>query len=255
MKTNIKTKNIFLSFALFTALSVTTLTAAASYDESSEERAIYAQELQEAQADKAVKKQTVNKRVKAPKQKYAGWYMRTKVSATATNGKVYNHDSAGVFGKLVQSKYKKDKHDIPGYGSAIFQVVFPHYDWEDESGDYFSDYRKWKKKRVGKRVVYTFLVRNQHTVNLANAPIKIELDGLQNVDFIKKDGKVTYIETTLEPEKRNEFTLVDVDNNKTYSYDELENANLTMDGSHKRTFRWVRGEVREKDFDPLPQPE
>ena len=254
MKTNIKTKNIFLSFALFTALSFTTLSAAASYDESAEERAIYAQELQEAQADKAVKKQKVKKK-KAPKQKYAGWYMRTKVSATASNGKVYQHNTAGVFGKLKQSRYKKDQHDIPGYGAAILQVVFPHYDWEDESGDYFSDYRKWNKKRVGKRAVWAFLIRNQKSPDLSNAPIKIELDGLQNVDFIKQDGKVTYIETTLELEKRNEFTLVDVDNHKTYSYDELENANLTMDGSHRRAFRWVKGEVRKKDFRPVPEPQ
>ncbi len=248
---NIKT-NTLLSIAALTALSFTMLTADADYGETTEERAIYVQELQEADAGKTVKK---TKGKKAPRQKYAGWYMRTKVSATASNGKVYSHSTAGVFGKLKQSRYKIDKHDIPGYGSAIFQVVFPHYDWEDDSGDYFSDYRKWKKEREGKRAVWTFMIKNQHTVNLANAPIQIELEGLQNIDFVKKDGRIDYIETTLEPEKRNDFTLVDVDNNQTYSYDELENANLTMNGSHKRTFRWVRGEVRKKDFNPVPDPQ
>ncbi len=249
------TKNIFLSFAALTALSFTTLTAAASYDESAEERAIYAQEIQDAQADKTVKKQTVKKAKKAPKQKYAGWYMRTKVSATASDGKVYRHGSAGVFGQLEQSKNKIDQHDIPGYGVAILQVVFPHYDWKEDSGDYFSDYRRWNKNSEGKRAVWTFQIKNQKTVNLANAPIKIELDGLQNVDFVKKEDRITYIETNLEPEKRNDFTLVDVDNHKTYSYDELENANLSMDGKHTRTFRWVRGDVKKRDFKPVVLPE
>ncbi len=216
--------------------------------ESSEAEAIYAQELQEASgtAAKADRKKT--------KQRYAGWYMRTKVYATAPDGKVYRHETAGVFGKLKQSRWEKDEHDIPGYDAAIFQVVFPHYDWGDDSGDYFSDYRKWSKRAENKRAVWAFLVRNQKTIDLSHAPIKIELDGLQNVDFVEKDGKVTYIETTLEAEKRSEFTLVDVDNHKTYSYDELENADLNMDGLHKRSFRWVRGEVRKKDFRPIPEP-
>ena len=248
--TNTK-RNILLSIAAFTALSFTMLNAEADYGETAEERAIYAQELQQAQAGK---KQKSKKAKKAPKQKQAGWYMRTKVSATAPDGKVYSHNTAGIFGQLKQSKNKIDQHDIPGYGAAILQVVFPHYNWEDDSGDYFTDYRKWNKNREGKRAVWTFMIKNQKTVNLANAPIKIELDGLQNINFVKKDGRIDYIETTLEPEKRNDFTLVDVDNHKTYSYDELENANLTMDGKHARTFRWVRGNVKKKDFKPVPKP-
>ena len=103
-------------------------------------------------------------------------------------------------------------------------------------------------------MVYTFQVKNQHTVDLSNAPINIEIEGQQNVDFIKKDGKVTYIETDLDPEKRERFTLVDVDNHKTYDFDEIEYANLNMDGNHKRTFRLVRGKVRKRDFRPLPEP-
>ena len=256
-----KTKRI-LTTLMLPALALTMLQAVENYDESAEEAAIYEQELREAheatdyglelQEEHADRRTPTNKPLvkNTPKVKRAGWYMRTKVTATAADGTVYRHGTAGVFGKLKQSNLKKDRHDIPAYGAATFQVVFPHYDWDDASGDYFSDYRK----KVGKRAVWAFLVRNQQYPDLSNAPIKIELEGQQNVDFIKKDGKITYIETDLLPQKRNRFTLVDVDNQKTYRYDELENANLTMDGSHRRAFRWVKGKVRKKDFNPVPEP-
>jgi len=193
---------------------------------------------------------------KAPKEKYAGWYMRTRVSATTADGTVYQHNSAGVFGKLKQSKYKKDRHDIPAFGATALQVVFPHYNWgDDDSGDYWSDYRKYNKQRAGKRAVWTFLVRNQKTVDLSNASIEIKLDGQQNIDFIKKGKNVTYIETDIDTQKRNDFTLVDVDNQETYNIDELKSADLSMDGKHTRTFRWVRGEVKKRDFRPVTMPE
>ena len=107
-------------------------------------------------------KKSKAKKSKAKKVQYAGWYMRTRVSVTTQDGTVYSHNSAGVFGKLKQSKGKKDRHDIPSFGASALQVVFPHYNWgEEESGDYWSDYRKYKKDRAGKRVVYTFQVKNQ----------------------------------------------------------------------------------------------
>ncbi len=175
-------------------------------------------------------------------EKFAGWYMRTKVSATAADDKVYEHNTAGVFGKLKQSIYKLDKHDIPSYGPATLQVVFPQTNWGDENnGDYWSDYRQWKSSTATKRTVWKFQIKNQHTVDLSHAPITIELDGKQNLNFTEdENGKITYIETKLKPWKRKDFTLVDVDNDfKKYSYDEIENADLNMDGKHTRTFKWI----------------
>ena len=192
---------------------------------------------------------------KQPGQKYAGWYMHTKVYATTEEGKEYSHTKAGIFGKLKQSKWKKDQHDVPAFSAATFQVVFPHLNWGEESGDYYSNYYKWKRNRVNKRAVWTFQVKNQSGADLSNASLRIELEGAQNVAFVKKDDVVTYIETKLKPEKKENFTLVDVDNHETYSVDELEYANLGMDGKHTRTFRWVMGSVKKRDFNPLPQPE
>jgi len=243
----------FISLAATSLLSFSMLQAASGYSDSTEAEAIYAKEIREAQG--ANQKTKEHKTKKAPKQKYAGWYMRTKVSATAPDGRVYKHETAGVFGELKQSKWKKDKHDIPGYGAAVLQVVFPHYNWGDDSGDYFTDYRKWNKKRAGKRAVWTFLVRNQKGTDLSNAPIEIELDDAIKVNYAKENGSIRYIETGTDTTMKEKFTLVDVDNHKTYSVDELENANLTMDGKHTRTFRWVRGDVRKKDFRPVKFPQ
>ena len=189
-----------------------------------------------------------------PVQKRAGWYMRTTVKATAADGTVYSHSSAGVFGELEQSMAEKDRHDIPAYGPAALQVVFPHYNWGEESGDYWSDYRKYENG-AETRAVWTFQIKNQHTVDLSNADIEIALKDAQNVDFIKKDGNVIYKETEIDSKKREDFTLVDVDKHQTYSVDELEYANLTMDGNHTRTFRWVRGSVQDEDFEPVVLPQ
>lgn len=243
-------QNKLISMAVFAALSFTMLNAKTNTDESIEEKDVYAQEMRDAGVVEESKKQ------KKQKVKDAGWYMRIRAIATTDDGTVYKHDTAGVFGKLKHSKYKKDRHDIPAYDAATFQVVFPQYNWGDDSGDYFSDYRKWKEKRTDKRVVYTFQVKNQKTVDLSNASLRLFVDPPQNVNFIKEsNGHIKYIETDKEPEKLDDFTLVDVDNQKTYSMDELENTNLSMDGNHTRTFRMVRGNVRKKDFKPVLRPE
>ena len=195
----------------------------------------------------------ITKHTQQQKQQYAGWYMHTKVYATTEEGKEYSHTKAGIFGKLKQSKWKKDQHDIPAFSAATFQVVFPHLNWGDDSGDYYSNYYKWKKNQVNKRAVWTFQVKNQSGADLSNASLRIDLEGAQNVDYVKKNKVVTFIETTLDTEKKENFTLVDVDNHETYDVDELEYANLSMDGKHTRTFRWVMGSVKKRDFKALPE--
>jgi hypothetical protein len=193
---------------------------------------------------------------KTVKTRDAGWYMRTRVSATAEDGTVYAHNTAGVFGELKQSRKKKDRHDIPAFGAATLQVVFPHYNWaEGEAGDYWSDYRKYNKRRAGRRAVWTFQVKNQKNVDLSNAELKIALDDAVLVSYTRENGSVRYRETGVDKEMKNRFTLVDVDNKRTYRVDELEDAGLSMDGKHTRTFRWVRGPVKKRDFRPVVMPE
>ena len=244
---NRKTKITKIILPLLTAATLGSTFLYSDYQETAEEKAVYDKDLKEAGV-----KTTYKKVKKAPKEKVAGWYMRTRVSVTADDGTVYVHNSAGVFGKLKQSKNKKDRHDIPSYGAAALQVVFPHYDWEEgEAGDYWSDYRRYNTKRTNKRVVYTFQVKNQKTVDLSNAELHIILDDAIDVNYVKENGNVRYIEKDTNPAIKQAFTLVDVDNNQTYSTDELKNANLSMDGNHTRTFRWVRGNVKKKDFNPV----
>lgn len=187
----------------------------------------------------------------APEYQLAGWYGQTKISATAPDDTVYTHNTAGIFGELLQSGDAKDENDVPGYGTALLQVVFPQPTWGEDSGDYFSNYQSFTEDGNEKRV-WTFQVKNQKTVDLKNAPIKITLDGVYDVTYKKENGHISYKEsTTLNTQRTNALTLVDIDNHRNYTLAELQSADLNMDGMHVRTFRWVKGDIDESDFEPL----
>ena len=180
--------------------------------------------------------------------KIGGWYGRTIVSAKASDGKVYIHKTAGVFGQLIDSKSERDRHDISALGTAILQVVFPHGDWAEKSGDYFSNYQRYTKDGTTKKS-WVFQVKNQRTVDLSDAPLTIKLDAIHKVTYKKVDGGITYYENGGEDKALlQKLTLIDVDNGKSYSVDELATANLTMGGKHTRTFKWVLGGVDASDF-------
>jgi hypothetical protein len=183
-----------------------------------------------------------------PFQKQAlGWYMRTVVKATLDE-KEYIHNSAGVFGELKDSVNGKDSHDISSYGKATIKVVFTP-EWDENNRTYFSDYRAYSN---GEKQVWTFQVQNERTgnpsepINLANADLKLSLEGVYDV----YDGTKKRFEEVLSKDqsKKTSLTLVDVDNEATYSYSELQNISLSMDGKHVRTFKWVLGEVEDKDI-------
>lgn len=181
--------------------------------------------------------------------KYLGWYMRTVVTATLPDGRSYTDATAGVFGELKDSRYYRDRHDIPSMGKGILQVLFVPR-WENEGTTYFSDYRRYKRHHKHRERVWTFQVQNQQTVNLADADLKIEVQG-PTAAFRGPDG------LTEQPAK-NKITLrrlklVDVDNQKVYRAQELKNITLSMDGKHIRTFRWVIGKIRKYDLKPLPE--
>jgi len=187
------------------------------------------------------------------KEKVAGWYLRTVVSATLPDGKTYTHNTAGVFGELSQSRNKKDRHDIPSYGLGIIYVLFTPTNWGEESGDYFSDYRHYNRHRLMRRQVWTFQVKNQYGVDLSGADLKIGLEGPVRVLSTGDRKHLRYRETAYPHPERllSRLTLVDVDNGTTYTVDELPYADLSMEGKHTRTFRWVLGPVRKRDFLPV----
>jgi hypothetical protein len=190
---------------------------------------------------------------KSSKERDAGWYLRAVVTATTADGSVFSHETAGVFGLLRQSKNKKDRHDIAAYGEsgAILQILFTPQDWGEDNGNYFSNYKHYNARKPYKRRVWEFKVRNARSVNLAEAELKIELKGPYGVLYSKKDGNIEYKEVSYKnPENLlSRLTLVDVDNHTTYRYDELFNADLSMDGKHTRLFRWVLGKVKQEDYE------
>ncbi len=184
----------------------------------------------------------------------AGWYMKSGVYATAADGTVYKHTSAGVFGELLQSQDDKDPSDIPGYGTAILQVVFPKTAWAGANGDYFSDYRSWDGSDTTKKS-WIFQVKNQHSIDLSNAPLTITLDGAFGVTYLETEyGGIDYKVQEANPALKEALVLVDIDNHTTYTADQLPTAGLKMDGLHTRTFRWVLGVVTDEDYLPLAAP-
>jgi len=188
--------------------------------------------------------------------KSAGWYGKTVVSATTTDGTVYQHTTAGVFGELIQSSDDKDKHDIAGFGPAKLQVVFSHPEWSENNGYYFSDYRKYEEDV---KKVWTFQVLNTYVaghpdygVDLADVTIHLDLTILNDVEYRDDRGKVEFKESTSTDDVlKNMLHLVDVDEQKVYTLVELKTATLTMAGKHTRTFRWVLGSVDNVDKQPL----
>ncbi len=180
--------------------------------------------------------------------KPSGWYMRTVTTASLPDGTIIVHKSAGVFGQLDESTEGKDRHDIESYGKAVLQAVFVN-DKIDSEKTYFSDYRAYEEN--GKEV-WTFQVKNQQTTDLSNAAIHFAVKGPYIVYKNTKETRPRYIEKASKDEsKKRALTLVDVDNQRTYSYDELKTANLNMDGEHTRTFRWILGDVDNADMEPL----
>lgn len=178
------------------------------------------------------------------------WYMRTIAEATAPDGTIYKHKTAGIFGELAESQDGKDTNDIAALGASTLQVVFPQSNWDEYSGDYFSDYRALAKEDT--KQVWTFQVKNYNTelhVNLANAPLKITLEGPYDVKRIVKNGYFSYDEKlSKDTSRKTSITLIDIDNQKSYSYDELASTELNMDGLNVRTFKWVLGPVNNEDF-------
>lgn len=192
-----------------------------------------------------------SRHIKKPKKRYIGWYMRTVATATLPDGRSYTHATAGVFGKLRDSRFKEDKHDIPSMGSGVVQVLFTPR-WAKDGHTYFSDYRGLKLTKYLRRHkrlrhdnnVWIFEVRNPKGVDLSDADLNLKVEGPFDA-YKSSDG---LIET---PSKRKrllrQLKLVDLDHKRVYPYKRLRHLHLSMDGQHVRHFRWVIGRVLPRD--------
>jgi len=175
-----------------------------------------------------------------------GWYMRTIVTASLPDGTKVIHRTAGVFGELRRSSPKRDSHDIPAMGKAILKVVFTHPEWEGDT-EFYSDYTKYRGPKIRKRV-WTFQIKNEKKINLANASIRIRIPEYRDVYAVKKDGHVIYVTKKSRNRRRLRLLrLVDLDTGKVYTYRKWRRLVLNMNGKHTRNFRWVLGRVSKSD--------
>jgi len=178
-------------------------------------------------------------------QQPVGWYMRVTVQSTDNNGKTYLHNTAGVFGELDESIDGLDKHDVIGAGRAILQVRFVNSDFNN-TGQYFSDYRQYNGSISSQRSWNVVVINSDKSVDLSNAPIKLDIQNLKNI--FRENNRYKEI-TSSSSDIRDSLHIIDLDNQTTYSYADLQNANLSMDDKHLRKFRIVLGEVTENDMD------
>lgn len=194
--------------------------------------------------------------VSAPvEKKVSNWYMKTVVDTTLSDGTSYSYKKGGVFGELEESSDGKDRYDVLSYGTRALHIVFPRTEWEEDNGDYVSDYHGIKNE--AEKRVWTFQVKNQSSdIDLSNAPLKIALDGPYDVEFKNEKGYISFNERpSKDMSKKTSITLVDVDNQTAYSYAELTTANLSMDGLKTRTFKWVLGSVDPSDYEAVAAPD
>jgi hypothetical protein len=175
----------------------------------------------------------------------SGWYMRTVVTATTPDGKIYRHDSAGVFGELDSSADKKDSHDIESYGAGTLQVKFVNLKVDFEK-EYFSDYRDYTPE--DEKRVWAFFVKNETGEDLSQADFMIDVEAMR--DVLKRSGESHYIEKVAQSseDKRNSLILVDIDNQEIYKYKDAVTHQFNMEGKKTRSFRWIlNGSVTDKD--------
>jgi len=179
----------------------------------------------------------------------SGWYMRTIATAVSSDGQIFGHKTAGVFGELDESVDGLDRHDIEAFGKAVFQVRFINKSFGTDR-DYFSDYRTYYGSES--KQVWTFQIKNQKTVDLSNATVRLAVEGPYDV-FKNKENGLYIEELSPDQSKKRSLILVDVDNQETYSYNELSYTTFSMDGQHTRTFRWVLGSVDPEDMKPVEE--
>jgi hypothetical protein len=173
----------------------------------------------------------------------SGWYMRVIVQATDENDKVYIHNSAGVFGELDESLDGLDKHDIPAKGSAVLQVRFVNDNLDNTQG-YYSDYRSYDNNKT-KESWDIVVINDDSNVDLSNAPIQLEIEAQKDI-YRKANG--LYTETpSPDKTKLDNLKIIDLDNQVVYSYNDLKNANLSMDGKKERKFRLILGNIKQDD--------
>jgi hypothetical protein len=169
-----------------------------------------------------------------------GWYARATVTAITPDSKIYKHTTAGVFGELKDSNDAQDRHDIEAMNSGVVQILFVNEDIEADK-KYYSDYRELNDT---KKESWTLVVSNISGEDISDADIKLDISSIYDV-FTQNNR---YVEKVSDDQsKLQKMTLVDLDNNQTYSIDELKDANLNMDGKKERYFRLVLGDVTESD--------
>jgi hypothetical protein len=83
-------------------------------------------------------------------------------------------------------------------------------------------------------------------VDLSQASFKLGV--YPPVQVIRSSGTHRFKEVVMQDDIRTRLTLIDLDNGRTYSFEEAKNTTFSMEGKHVRAFRWVLGSVKSEDM-------
>ena len=180
------------------------------------------------------------KPVKEPVVKPANeWYVSTRVSVSA-EPKNHEGTNPAVFGKLDVSADGYDSHDIRTYSSAVVllpaAVVFIQDDWDENSGEYHSNYHDTKgaEKDSWNMAVFS---------SVPDAEVTLTWDGLY--ELTEKEG-VGYNEKKVlnSPTLENLYLLDTVTGEETPAVTDgkLNTYSFTMGADESsRIFAWKQG--------------
>ena len=174
------------------------------------------------------------------------WYVSTRVSVSDTaNSVTVGGTNPAVFGKLAESSDGYDKHDITPYGSVVgaeAAVVFIHSDWDENSGEYHSNYHDTKgaEKDSWEMTVFS---------SVDNAEVTLKWEGLYELS--KEKGKTLYDEKkVLDSSTLENLKLVDTvtgEETPAVTNGKLNTYSFTMEsGESSRIFIWQQGMVAYK---------
>ncbi len=164
-----------------------------------------------------------------------GWYVSTRVSVyDSENDITYEGTNPAVFGVITDGLDGSDKYDVPTFGSVVTRpaaVAFVQENWAERSGEYHSDYRGPK----GKKVNWEMTVFS----SVANAEVTLKWDGIYLLT--EKDGGFKD-KKTLDSRTLKNLRLVDTKTGeKVSAIDDgiLNTYTFNMGEESSRTFIWT----------------
>jgi len=101
------------------------------------------------------------------------WFIRI-IAESPAEGLI---DRSNILGQTARSNAKYDQHDLPElapFGTPYLSVVFKHNDWQENSGEYNSDFKSLEDENTS----WTFTVKSDDP----NRSVTLKWEGEKHLD-------------------------------------------------------------------------